>query len=181
MEENRIISNINSLVMMLRSKGAKTLSATKFLLFINDKYGLALDQEGLESLLNDNDSVLSFDGDKIIIGEPDKDDEAEEVEDNVHDMAVDAAADNMSMESVDMKDVLAIFETLKVGQEIDSKNIILKETDDNYFFNNGVKKAKGSYIITELKPATTLEESKVVCKVKDEVLFTEIPVLSIKL
>ena len=81
----------------------------------------------------------------------------------------------------DMKDVLAIFETLKVGQEIDSKNIILKETDDNYFFNNGVKKAKGSYIITELKPATTLEESKVVCKVKDEVLFTEIPVLSIKL
>ena len=85
MEENRIISNINSLVMMLRSKGVKTLSATKFLLFINDKYGLALDQEGLESLLNDNDSVLSFDGDKIIIGEPDKDDETEEVEDNVHD------------------------------------------------------------------------------------------------
>ena len=78
MEENRIISNINSLVMMLRSKGVKTLSATKFLLFINDKYGLALDQEGLESLLDDNDSVLSFDGDKIIIGEPEEDDEAEE-------------------------------------------------------------------------------------------------------
>ena len=43
--------------------------------------------------------------------------------------------ESRGMESVDMRDVLAIFETLKVGQEIDSKNIILKETDDNYFFN----------------------------------------------
>lgn len=180
MEENRIESNINSLIMMLRSKGAKTLSATKFLLFINDKYGLALEQDDLEKILEDNKSVTSFDGDKIMIGEP-VEDEEEEVEDNVHDMAVDAAADNMSMESVDMSDVLAIFENLKVGQEIDSKNVNLKESDDNYFFNNGVKKAKGSYIITELKPSTTLEESKVVCKVKGEVLFTELPIQSIKL
>ncbi|MBP5693973.1 MAG: hypothetical protein J6X03_00750 [Bacilli bacterium] len=179
MENSRILSNINSLIMMLRSKGVQTLSATKFLLFINDKYGLALDQEGLENLLADNKSVVSFDGDRISIGEPENDEE-EEASDNVHDMAVDAAADNMSMESVDMSDVLAIFENLKVGQEIDSKNVNLKESDDNYFFNNGVKKAKGFYIITELKPSTTLEESKVRCKVKGDVLFTDLPVTSIK-
>jgi hypothetical protein len=179
MEQDRILSNINSLIMMLRSKGVKTLSATKFLLFINEKYGLALDQEGLENLLTDNKSVVSFDGDRISIGEPENTEDLE-AEDNVHDMAVDAAADNMSMESVDIKDVLAIFENLKVGQEISSKNVLLKETDDNYFFNNGVKKAKGTYIITELKPSATLEESKVRCKVKGESLFTEIPVTSIK-
>ena len=180
MEQDRILSNINSLIMMLRSKGVKTLSATKFLLFINEKYGLALEQEELEKLLGDNKSVVSFDGDKINIGEPENDEDLE-AEENVHDMAVDAAADNMSMESIDMKGVLAIYENLKIGQEINSKNVLLKETDDNYFFNNGVKKAKGSYIITEFKPSTTLEESKVRCKVKGEALFTEIPVTSIKL
>ena len=48
--ENRIVKNINSLVMMLRSKGVKQLSATKFLLFINENYNVQLDQEALEEL-----------------------------------------------------------------------------------------------------------------------------------
>ena len=177
MEQNKVISNINSLIMLFRSKGVKALSATKFLLFINKEYGLNLDQEGLEHLLDTNTSIASFDGDRIILGEPENDEDQEAV-DNVHDMAVDAAADNMS-ESVNLGKVFEKYENIKVGQEISSKQVTLKESDDGYFFNNGVKKANGTYIITEIKPSTTLEESKVRCKVKGESLFIDLPICGI--
>lgn len=181
MEENRIISNINSLVMMLRSKGVQHLSATKLLLFINKAYGLSLEQDDLESILNKNSSVVSLDGDKITIGEPEVEDDEEEASDAVHDMAVDAAADNMTQESYDLNALMKLYEGIKVGQEIDSKNVILKETDDSYFINRGVQKAHGSYVITKLNPSKTVENSTVTCKVLGESLFVTLPVISIEL
>ena len=75
--ENRIVKNINSLIFMLRSKGIKQLSATKFLLFINKEYNIQLDQEALEELLSDNESVVEIIDDKIMIGAPEQADEEE--------------------------------------------------------------------------------------------------------
>lgn len=178
--ENRIVKNINSLIFMLRSKGVKQLSATKFLLFINKEYNIQLDQEALEELLSDNESVVEIIDDKIMIGAPEQADEEKAVGDDIHDIAVDQAAENMSMESVKLNDVLAIYENIKIGNEIDPRNVILKETDENYFLNNGVKKAKTSYIITDILPSAKIEESKVRCKVKGQFMIVDIPITSIK-
>ena len=178
--ENRIVKNINSLIFMLRSKGVKQLSATKFLLFINKEYNIQLDQEALEELLSDNESVVEIIDDKIMIGAPEQADEEKAVGDDIHDIAVDQAAENMSMESVKLNDVLAIYENIKIGNEIDPRNVILKETDENYFLNNGVKKAKTSYIITDILPSSKIEESKVRCKVKGQFMIVDIPITSIK-
>ena len=109
--EDRVTKNVNSLIMMLRSKGVKQLSATKFLLFINNNYDVQLDQDSLEKILSNNDSVTEVIDDKIIIGAPSQE-SSEDVSDNIHDTAVDQASKNMSMESVDLSDVLKIYENL---------------------------------------------------------------------
>ena len=86
----------------------------------------------------------------------------------------------MSMESVQLNDVLALYENVKIGNTIDPKNVILEETDPMYFLNNGVKKAKTQYIITDIVPSTTIEESKVRCKVDGQFLIVDLPITSIK-
>ena len=121
---DKILDNINSLIMAARSQGKQKLSVTKLLLFINEHYGLNLDQQGLEDLLGDNASVIEFNGDEIVIGEPENDDE-EEASEDVHDMAVDQAADNMSMESVEFGSVLKLFEHDWTGTEISAKNVVV--------------------------------------------------------
>lgn len=177
--ENRIINNINSLIMMLRSKGIKQLSATKFLLFINKEYDIQLDQPALEELLSKNKSVTEIIDDKIMIGEPTNNDE-EDVEDTIHDTAVDQAAENISMESVNLKNVFPLYENIKIGLEINPNNVILESTDKNYFINNGVKKAKTTYIVTDILPNSTLEESKVRCKINGQCIFVDLPIISIQ-
>lgn len=176
--EDRVINNINSLIMMLRSKGVKQLSATKFLLFINNNYDIQLDQDALEEILSKNKSVTEVIDDKIMIGEPVQDD-AEDVEDTIHDTAVDQAADNISMESVKLNDVFSLYENIKIGTEIDPKNVILEETDKNYFINNGVKKAKTTYIIIDILPNSKLCESKIRCKIKGQYIMVDLPITSI--
>lgn len=176
--EDRIINNINSLIMMLRSKGIKQLSATKFLLFINNNYDIQLDQDALEEILSKNKSVTEVTDDKIMIGEPVKDD-SEDIDDTIHDTAVDQAADNISMESIQLNDVLSLYENIKIGDEIDPKNVILESTDKNYFINNGVKKAKTTYIITDILPKSNLNESKVRCKIKGQYIMVDLPITSI--
>ena len=178
--EKRIVNNINSLIFMLRSQGIKQLSATKFLLFINDEYNINLEPEALEEILSKNDSVTEIIDDKIMIGAPEQADEEEAVSDDIHDMAVDQAAENMSMEAVQLDDVLALYENIKIGAELDPRNVILEETDHNYFLNNGVKKAKTKYIITDILPCAKIEESKVRCKVQGQFLIVDIPITSIK-
>lgn len=178
--EDRVTKNVNSLIMMLRSKGVKQLSATKFLLFINNNYDVQLDQDSLEKILSNNDSVTEVIDDKIIIGAPSQE-SSEDVSDNIHDTAVDQASKNMSMESVDLSDVLKIYENIKIGSEINPKDIILESTDKNYFLNNGVKKSKSTYIITDILPGKTINESKIRCKINGQCLFADFPIKSIKM
>lgn len=177
--DEKIISNINSLIMMLRSNGVQQISATKLLLFINEHYDLNLDQEGLEDLLADNASVVEFDGDKIVIGEP-LNDEQEEASDDVHDMAVDQAADNISMESREYNNVLTLFENDWRGVEVSAKNVKLDESNEYYFLNNGARKSNSTYIITDIIPAKTLKESKFKCKIKGESIIVDLPVTAFK-
>lgn len=177
--EERIVDNINSLIMMLRSKGIKQLSATKFLLFVNNNYDIQLDQSALEEILSNNKSVTEIVDDKIMIGEPVQSEEEDSVNDDIHDIAVDQAADNMSMESVQLNNVLSLYENVKIGDEIEAKNVILDESDKNYFLNMGAKKAKSIYIITDILPAATISESKVRCKIKGECILIDIPISSI--
>ena len=177
---DKILDNINSLIMAARSQGKQKLSVTKLLLFINEHYGLNLEQQGLEDLLGDNASIIEFNGDEIVIGEPENDDE-EEASEDVHDMAVDQAADNMSMESVEFGSVLKLFEHDWTGTEISAKNVVLDESNEYYFLNNGAKKANSTYIITDIVPSKTLNESKFKCKIKGESFTLEIPVTAFKL
>lgn len=177
--EERIVNNINSLIMMLRSKGIKELSATKFLLFINNNYDIQLDQNALEEILSNNKSVTEVVDDKIMIGEPAQSEDEDSVNDDIHDIAVDQAADNMSMESVDLNKVFPLYENIKIGDEINPKNVYLDESDKNYFLNNGAKKANSTYIITDILPASTVTESKIRCKIKGESFLIDIPISAI--
>lgn len=177
--ENNIIGNISSLIMMLRSQGKKQLSIAKFLLFINKNYNIQLDQEALEDILNQNKSVVELEGDKIIIGEPKKDDEDKEASDDVHDMAVDQAADNMSMESVNYKNIFPLYENIHIGDTINPSSIHLDNSDVNYFVNQGVKKAHTDYIVIDILPQKTIQESKVRCKINGQQLIIDLPISSI--
>ena len=55
--EDRIIQNINSLIYLLRSHGVKALSTVNFLLLLNKKYRVELDEQGLEDVLSNNKAV----------------------------------------------------------------------------------------------------------------------------
>lgn len=178
--EQRIVDNINNLILQCLSDDKLELSIAKLLIYINTKFRIVLDEPAIEELLSDNKAVKEIVDGKIILGSSTESDEEESVDEDIHDIAVDQAADNMSMESVQLNDVLALYENVKIGNTIDPKDVILEETDPMYFLNNGVKKAKTQYIITDIVPSTTIEESKVRCKVDGQFLIVDLPITSIK-
>jgi hypothetical protein len=170
--EGRIVNNIQSLLMILTSKGVKSVSLAKLVLFINREFGVQMDEANLAEILSDNGSVASLDGDTITLG---KQEEASAVEDDIKANAEDQAYDNLTSEAKEFGKVAKIFEGLKVGDELSAKKILLKESDKDYFKHMGAKKADSTYIITKLCPHKTVEESYIQCKVKGEPFFVDIP------
>ena len=127
--DNKIIQNINGLIYAYRSNGVKELSMTKFLLLINKKFRIELDQEALNEILSNNNSISEIIDDKIIIGSKQEQSEKDNIDDNIHDKAVDQAG-------ADMRE--SAFEKY-VGKEIKLsklKNII---KNDDYLVESIIK------------------------------------------
>lgn len=162
-----ILKNINGLIIMLLAKGIKELSATKFLLFINEKYGIEIDQNALEEILSDNSSVSEIVDDKIMLGQSQK--QEDNVDDEVHDMATDQAMNHFES-----------FNNIKLGDKLSSNKISLSENDKDYLLHNGLKKSKVNYIVIDIVPSININESKIICKVEGKGILVEIPLLTIK-
>lgn len=162
--ENEVKDYINALLLNLKTQGIESVSASKILLFINEKMRLSLDQDALEELLDDN-IVSEINGEQIILSGKKKAEE-DEANDTVQDMAKDAAYDNLTSESVDYelkKPLLGKSFTLK--QEID-------ENMDNYHLLKSIKKNNGKLIITDV-----LRENKEIilkCKIDGTSMFVDI-------
>lgn len=172
----RISSNINNLVMMLISKGVKEISLPALILFINREYNVQLDKNSLSEILSDNNAVSSINGDKIMLGS----EFDEDADDSIHDTAVEQAKDNLTSESIDLKDNFKLFENVNIGDEILSTSITLTESDKDYFKHLGARKAHATYIVSEICPQTNINESYVHCKIKGETLFIDIPIKALK-
>lgn len=173
--ENRIVNNINSLIMILVSKGIKKISLPKLVLFINRKFNIQIDDNNLSEILTKNSSVASIDGNTIVFGQ--KDDEAE-MDNDIHDTAVQQASDNLTNESLNSN--LKMFENIHLGDIISSSDVVLNENCKDYFLHLGAKKNKSLYIVSEIFPKININESYVRCKIKGESIFIDIPLNSIK-
>lgn len=172
--ENRVVSNINSLIMMLISKGIEKISLPKLVLYINREFNVQMDDTNLSEILTKNPSVASVDAGVITFGS--SDDEEENVDNEVHDTAVDQAGDNLTSESIDLTNNFKLFETIKLGDEIEARNIVLQESDKDYFKHQGARKANCIYVISDICPQANINESYVHCKIKEKNLYVDVPV-----
>ena len=170
--ENRIKQNIDGLIFAFRSKGVEELSMTKLLLLINDKYRIELDQESLEELILNNDSVKEIIEDKIILGSK-LDTDEEETSDTVKDMAADQARDDLNL----LGDSYDAFSKLK-GKEL-TLPYKLDESMKDYYLLKGVRKTKTPLIIESIE-INKKQEMFLKCKLKNKEIFVEIPISSLR-
>lgn len=177
--EDRIIQNINSLIYLLRSHGVKALSTVNFLLLLNKKYRVELDEQDLEDVLSNNKAVTEIIDDKIII-DGQKQDEEDDTQDEIHDTAVDQAGEKMTSESKEYAEVINISETINVGDIIPAKNIVLNENDNYYFIHKGARASNVNYVVKEIKPCLTLNESSVLCQIEGKQIKIDIPLKAFK-
>lgn len=175
--ESRVTSNINSIIMMLVSKGVKKISLPRLALFINREFNIQIDDNNLSDILSKNSSVASIEGNIINFGA--KQNEDDMADDDIHNMAVDQASENLTSESIDLKDNFKLFENIHIGDEYSAKNIKLNINDKDYFKHCGAKKIDATYIVTDICPNRLINESYVRCKIKGESLFIEIPINAI--
>lgn len=176
--EDRVVQNINSLIYLLRSQGIKAISTTKFIRLLNKNFRVALDDQGLANILSKNDAVTDIVDDKIIIDGKAQEDE-DNANDDVHDAAVDQAGDNLTSESLEYKDVVKIYESLKVGDKILAKSINLDESFENYFIHKGARLQNKNYVIESINPCLSLKDSKIHCKIEDTQIYLDIPFTSL--
>lgn len=177
--EDKIVQNINSLVYLLHSKGIKALSVLKFLFLLNRNYHVEIDADGLADVLSKNKAVTEIIDDKIIIDGPMQQDE-ENVDKDVHDVAVDQAGDNLNNESKEYNEVLKLCEHFEIGKVIKARKIKIPKENNNYFLHQGAIKTNSNYIVTEIKPCLKLNESYVRFQIENKPIYLDIPLTLLK-
>lgn len=153
--EEEIKLLITGLIEALHAKGVKDVSATKILLLINDKFRIELEQDALEKILSDCAAITEINGDQIILGNKETEDEQEN-EAEIEDTAQQQAFDNLTSESVDYnikKPLLG--KTFKITKS-------LNESIDNYHLLKSIKDNNSELIISDV----LLENKNIVLKCK---------------
>lgn len=168
---NQIKANINSILLQYFSEGKSKISANKIIEYIKKKYNFDVDIDYLTDMLSDNPNVDSINDDQIILGTPKQEDE-DNVDEELHDNAVDQAMSDLTQ----FESVADALDKIKLGTKFNSKAIRLDETDLCYHLHNGAMKAKSNYIITGILPNKNLNESLIRCKIDNSSLYVEIPV-----
>jgi len=169
-----IKANINSLIQAKFAEGISELSTKKIIAYITKKYGIEADENLISELLTNNPNVESVVDDKITLGTPEQKDE-ENLDDEIHDTAVDQASKNLD-DGIAFESVTDALDKIKTGMVINPKTIKLDESDLYYHLHYGAKKSNKKYIVSNILPKKDLTESVVRCKINKSSLFVEIPI-----
>ena len=86
----------------------------------------------------------------------------------------------MTSESKEYAEVINISETINVGDIIPAKNIVLNENDYYYFIHKGSRASYVNYVVKEIKPCLTLNESSVLCQIEGKQIKIDIPLKAFK-
>ncbi len=165
-----IANNINAIIYQKYASGIEELRVDKIIKYIEKKFGMSVSEETIEDMLSDNTNVDSISGGKVILGNKEGQEKVE-VEDEIHDNAVDQAVDNLTQESV-----VDALNYLKTGMTIDSRKIKLDESSMYYPLHEGAMKSKRKYIVGTIIPNKDLNESLVECKIENTGLYIELPI-----
>lgn len=90
-----IKNNLDSIIQHQFANEKFELSTKKLKKYLTDKYGIDVDDNLLSDLLTDNPNIESVVEDKIILGTP-KEKEEENLDDEIHDTAVEQASDDLA-------------------------------------------------------------------------------------
>ena len=170
--KNVISDNINAIITQRYAENQDKLDVNKLIHQIKSAYNIIVDENLLSSILSNHPNVQSIENGQIVLGTAKAQDE-ENVEEDIHDTAVDQIDDHMKFESV-----IDILTKCKVGDTIKSSKVKLNESDEHYHLYYGSKKAKKNYIICEIMPKKNINESYFRCKIEGTALYIDIPVRS---
>jgi hypothetical protein len=168
--DNIISTNINALINQHYSEGKTKASVSKIIDYIKNSFNIEIDNYKVEDILSSNNIVNSVIDDEIVLGAP-KPEGEDNVNDEIHDNAVNQIDDHIKFESV--ADVIGY---LKPGMMFKSSRVRLTENDDHYHLHISSVKNKCQYVVSEILPNTTLNESLVKCKIDGTAFFVNIPV-----
>lgn len=170
---NQTISdNVNAIITQRYAENQGKLDINKLIKQIRKSFNIDIDESLLSEILTNNPNVQSIENGQITLGTPKQQDE-ENVEEDIHDTAVDQIDDHMKFESV-----IDILTKCKVGDTIKSSKVKLNESDEHYHLYYGSKKANKNYIICEIMPKKNINESYFRCKIEGTALYIDIPVRS---
>lgn len=153
---NNIIDVINALLLARYSMGKKQLSLTKLLLLINNNYRLEMKEESLKDLLLQSNIVGDIVDDKIILQPNIDSQKSQDINDNIHDMAVDQAGKELRKESKEFK----------LRKKLD-------ETIDNYHLLKGIQDSNETLIVENV-----IKKNGIIyyhCKLKHNNIYIDIP------
>lgn len=170
-EQEKIESNINSIIMQCYSKGISEISTKKMINYVKNKYDFDIDENYLNEILSKNKNVNSVVEDKIILGTPEQAEE-EDMDSELHDNAVDQATSDLQQ----MESVADALDKIETGYTFPSNKIKLDENDLYYHLHKGAVKNKKNYIVANVVPKKDLNESTVNCKIEGTSFFVEIPI-----
>lgn len=170
--KNVISDNINAIITQRYAENQDKLDVNKLIHQIKCAYNIIVDENLLSSILSNHPNVQSIENGQIVLGTAKAQDE-ENVEEDIHDTAVDQIDDHMKFESV-----IDILTKCKVGDTIKSSKVKLNESDEHYHLYYGSKKANKNYIICEIMPKKNINESYFRCKIEGTALYIDIPVRS---
>jgi len=177
MEDKKIAlikSNLNSIIQIKFANDESELSVDKLKKLLTDVYNIDIDDNLLSDLLSDNPNVKDITGDKITLGTKENQEE-ENLDDEIHDTAVEQASDDLS-DGITFESVADALNGIKTGLSIDSSKINLSEDNLYYHLHKGALKEHKNYIVSDIIPKQKLEESVVKCKIDKSFLFIELPI-----
>ena len=166
-----ISNNINAIIYQKYASGVEELKVDKIIKYIEKKFNISVTEDTISDMLTDNTNVESISGGIVTLGNKEGQEKVE-VEDEIHDNAVDQAMDNLKQESV--ADALNY---LKTGMVINSSKIHLDESSTYYHLHNGAMKSKRNYIVGTIVPNKDLNKSLVECKIENTGLYIELPII----
>ena len=169
-----IKNNLDSIIQHQFANEKFELSTKKLKKYLTDKYGIDVDDNLLSDLLTDNPNIESVVEDKIILGTP-KEKEKEDLDDEIHDTAVEQASDDLA-DGITFESVADALNGIKTGLSIDSSKINLSEDNLYYHLHKGALREHKNYIVSDIIPKQKLEESVVKCKIDKSFLFIELPI-----
>lgn len=174
--DKTITDSINAYIMQRYANNDGRIAISDIIKRVKKSFDVDITDETISDIVSNNKCVASLDTGYIVLGTPNtvnNEQDKEDVNAQVHDVALDQIADHTANESV-----IDILTKCKVGDTIKSSRVKLNESDEHYHLYYGSKKANKNYIICEIMPKKNINESYFRCKIEGTALYIDIPVKS---